>query len=38
MVMAGIGNQCSSQGLKNFTESLSNYSGVEGYCVYVQMI
>ncbi|XP_023539495.1 palmitoyl-protein thioesterase 1-like isoform X1 [Cucurbita pepo subsp. pepo] len=35
VVLHGIGNQCSSQGLKNFTESLSNYSGVEGYCVEV---
>ncbi|KAA0041067.1 palmitoyl-protein thioesterase 1-like [Cucumis melo var. makuwa] len=33
--MAGIGDQCSHQGVKNFTQLLSNYSGVEGYCLEV---
>lgn len=34
-IMAGLGGQCSHQGPKNFTQLLINYSGVEGYCLYV---
>lgn len=35
VVLHGIGSQCSNQGLKNFTELLTNYSGVQGYCLEV---
>ncbi|QCD91529.1 palmitoyl-protein thioesterase 1-like [Vigna unguiculata] len=33
IVIHGIGDQCSNRGLKRFTEELSSFSGVEGYCV-----
>lgn len=32
--MAGIGDQCSNRGVKQFTELLGNFSGTEGYCMY----
>jgi hypothetical protein len=32
--VAGIGDKCSNQGVKKFTELLSNWSGSQGYCVY----
>ncbi|XP_038903935.1 palmitoyl-protein thioesterase 1-like isoform X1 [Benincasa hispida] len=35
VVFHGIGDECSHPGVKNFTELLSNYSGVEGYCLEV---
>ncbi|RXI00990.1 hypothetical protein DVH24_001224 [Malus domestica] len=33
IVLHGIGDQCSNKGVKQFTEKLSNFSGVEGYCI-----
>lgn len=35
--MAGIGDQCSNRGMKQFTESLGDFSGSKGYCVYVSI-
>lgn len=32
--MAGIGDQCSNRGVKQFTEELRNFSATEGYCMY----
>ncbi|XP_048435887.1 palmitoyl-protein thioesterase 1-like [Pyrus x bretschneideri] len=33
IVLHGIGDQCSNKGVKQFTEQLSNVSGIEGYCI-----
>ncbi|XP_062174399.1 uncharacterized protein LOC133879714 [Alnus glutinosa] len=33
VVFHGIGDKCSNQGVKKFTELLSNWSGSQGYCV-----
>ncbi|KAI4327159.1 hypothetical protein L6164_019654 [Bauhinia variegata] len=35
IVLHGIGDQCSNNGVKQFTEQLSKFSGVEGYCIEV---
>ncbi|KAL5551415.1 hypothetical protein UlMin_001591 [Ulmus minor] len=35
IVLHGIGDQCSNKGVKNFTEQLKEFSGVEGFCVEV---
>ncbi|KAF5460143.1 hypothetical protein F2P56_020033 [Juglans regia] len=35
IVLHGIGDRCSNQGVKQFTELLSNFSGTEGYCIEV---
>ena len=35
--MAGIGDQCSNNGVKQFTEQLANFSGVQGYCMYASI-
>ncbi|XP_044485105.1 palmitoyl-protein thioesterase 1-like [Mangifera indica] len=35
IVLHGIGDQCSNPGVKQFTELLSEFSGVQGYCVEV---
>lgn len=32
--VAGISDECSSHGVKSFTEKLISYSGVQGFCVY----
>ncbi|KAB5574011.1 hypothetical protein DKX38_001205 [Salix brachista] len=31
--MAGIGDQCKNQGVKQFTEELTNFSGSPGFCL-----
>jgi len=33
VVLHGIGDKCSSQGVTKFTELLSNWSGSQGYCI-----
>ncbi|ESR53480.1 alpha/beta-Hydrolases superfamily protein [Citrus sinensis] len=35
IVLHGIGDQCSNQGVKQFTENLSSFSGSKGYCIEV---
>ncbi|CAJ2645860.1 unnamed protein product [Trifolium pratense] len=35
IVIHGIGNQCSSDELKSFTDELITYSGVQGFCIEV---
>lgn len=34
---AGIGDKCSNSGVKHFTELLSDWSGSQGYCLYVPL-
>ncbi|PON33621.1 Palmitoyl protein thioesterase [Trema orientale] len=35
IVLHGIGDQCSNRGVKQFTEQLVQFSGVEGFCIEV---
>ncbi|XP_028769114.1 palmitoyl-protein thioesterase 1-like isoform X2 [Neltuma alba] len=33
IVLPGLGDECKNQGVKHFTELLSNWSGSQGYCI-----
>lgn len=34
---SGIGDKCSNAGVTQFTELLSDWSGSQGYCMYVYL-
>ncbi len=36
LLFAGVGDQCKNEGMKKFTEVLSEMSGAEGHCMFVR--